>query len=555
MTPNPLDFDWIVVGSGFGGSVSALRLSEKGYRVAVLECGRRYADHQYAESAWNLRRFLWAPRVGLHGILRLTPFRDVFVASGAAVGGGSTVYANTLYRAKPAFFEHAQWAHLADWREVLQPHYEMAEHMLGAQTVPHASDGQRLLQEVGEHLGVADTFTRVPVGVFFGAPGREVPDPYFGGEGPPRTGCTRCGACMVGCREGAKNTLLKNYLWFAERRGAQIIPDCEVTDIQPIDAADGATGYRVTTRTPGLGGRSGARTFTARGIVVAAGALGTNRLLLQCRAAGSLPRLSPRLGELVRTNSESILAVTLPDDAMAVWNDVAISASIHPSSDTHIELVTYGRRGDAMSVLLAPLTGKGTRLTRPLLLLGNILRHPWRFLRSRWPVGWSRRTLVVLVMQTQDNAIALRLRRGWFGRFRLHTEQDQDRPNPTFIEVANRVTEWLATRTNGTPQSSVFEALANIPTTAHLLGGAVIGADRDAGVVDAKLRAFGYQNFLICDGSAMPANPGVNPSLSITALAEYALSHVPPAETTTPFVGSANRGGAFTGNSASGTSS
>lgn len=532
MTSTHLDHDWIVVGSGFGGSVSALRLSEKGYRVAVLECGQRYADDQFAKSAWDLRRFLWAPTLGLRGILRLTPFKDVFVASGAAVGGGSTVYANTLYRAKPSFFEHPQWAALADWHRVLQPHYATAEQMLGAQLVPHASDGQHLLQRVGQHLGVEDTFTRVPVGVYFGTPGLEVPDPYFGGEGPPRTGCTRCGACMVGCREGAKNTLLKNYLWFAERRGAEIVPDCEVTGIEPLGAADGSTGYRVTTRKPGALVRRTMRTFTARGVVVAAGALGTNRLLLRCRLEGTLPRLSPRLGELVRTNSESILAVTLPDDTLAVWNDVAISASIHPSSDTHIEFVTYGRRGDAMSFLLAPLTGRGSRLTRPLLLLGSILRHPWRFLRSRWPVGWSRRTLVVLVMQTRDNAIALRARHSWFGRFRLRTEQDPDRPNPTFIAVANEVVEWIAKHTNGTPQSGILEAAANIPTTAHLLGGAVIGADSSAGVVDANLRAFGYQNLIICDGSAIPANPGVNPSLSITALAEHAMSQVAPSTAT-----------------------
>ena len=528
MTATAFDYDWVIVGSGFGGSVAALRLSEKGYKVAVLESGRRYADDEYAKSAWNLRRFLWVPAIGLRGIMRLTPFKDIFIASGSAVGGGSAVYANTLYRAKPAFFENPQWAGLEEWGAALAPHYATAERMLGVQTVPFASGGQELLREVAAHFGSADTFTRTPVGVFFGRPGETVRDPYFGGEGPDRTGCLRCGACMVGCRHGAKNTLLKNYLWFAEKRGAEVITDCEVTNITPVGAADGSDGYRISAQTPGAWIAKHRRTFTARGVVVAAGALGTSRLLIKCRETGSLPRLSARLGELVRTNSESILAVTLPDDSMAPWNDVAISASIHPSADTHIEFCTYGKGGDFMAFLLAPLTGKGTRVTRPLMMLGSIVRSPLRFLRARWPIGWSRRTLVVLVMQTSDNAIAFRAKRRWFGGIGIRTEQDPVKPNPTFIPMANEATEWIAKHTGGIPQSGVLEALANIPTTAHILGGAVIGRDASTGVVDARHRAFGYVNFLITDGAAMPANPGVNPSLTIAALAEHAMSYVPP---------------------------
>ncbi|MCC6771673.1 MAG: GMC family oxidoreductase [Gemmatimonadaceae bacterium] len=520
------DYDWIIVGSGFGGSVAALRLSEKGYRVAVIECGHRYADDEYARSAWDLRRFVWAPKLGLRGIMRLTTFRDIFIVSGSAVGGGSAVYANTLYRARPAFFSHPQWAGLRDWESTLEPHYATAEHMLGVQVVPFGSDGQELLRELGAHFGVADSFSRTPVGVFFGTPGETVPDPYFGGEGPARTGCLRCGACMVGCRHGAKNTLLKNYLWFAERRGTEVFADRMVTDIRPIGDGDGTDGYRITTQAPGAWFTGSRRTFTARGVVVAAGALGTNRLLLSCKARGSLPRLSPRLGELVRTNSESILAVSLPDDRLEPWRDVAISASIHPRPDTHIEFCTYGESGDAMSLLLAPLTGQGTRGTRPLLLLASILRHPLRFLRGRWPFGWSRRSLVVLVMQTSDNAIAFRIRRRLFGGFGLRTEQDRDKPNPTFIDVANAAAEWLAERTGGIPQSSLFEAAANIPSTAHILGGAPIGGDATSGAVDGELRAFGYRNLIVCDGSAMPANPGVNPSLTIAALAEHAMAQV-----------------------------
>lgn len=529
MIARGFDFDWIVIGSGFGGSVSALRLSEKGYRVAVVECGRRHADGEYAASSWNVRRFLWAPRIGLRGILRLTAFQDIFVATGSAVGGGSAVYANTLYRADPAFFANPQWSGLEDWAATLAPHYAAAERMLGVTTVPFKSDGQTILSELAAHFGVAGTFVRTPVGVYFGTPGETVPDPYFGGEGPPRTGCLRCGACMVGCRHGAKNTLLKNYLWFAERRGAEIIPDREVTDIQPIGASDGADGYRVTTETPGAWVVKRRRTFTARGVIVAAGALGTNRLLIACKERGSLPRLSNRLGEVVRTNSESILAVRLPDDTRAPWRDVAISASIRARADSHIEFCTFGEHGDFIALLLAPLTGGGSGFTRPLMLLAGILRHPLRFLRTRWPFGSSKRTLVVLVMQSRDNAIAFRPTRRLFGGVGLRTEQDADKPNPTFIDVANAAAAWIAERTGGIAQSGVLEALANIPTTAHLLGGAVIGANAESGVVDARHRAFGYENFLICDGAAVPANPGVNPALTITALAEHAMSHVPAA--------------------------
>ncbi|HEY5489920.1 MAG TPA: GMC family oxidoreductase [Gemmatimonadaceae bacterium] len=526
------DYDWLIVGSGFGGSVSALRLSEKGYRVAVLEAGRRYKDEEYAASTWNLRRFLWAPALGLRGIFRLTPFKDIFIASGTAVGGGSATYANTLYRAKPAFFENPQWKDMADWASALQPHYETAERMLGVQTVPFGTDGQELLKAVAGHFGVAETFTRTPVGVFFGKAGDEVPDPYFGGDGPSRTGCTRCGACMVGCRVGAKNTLLKNYLWFAEKKGATVLAEHGVVDVRPLGASDGSDGYVVTTERPGAWFFRRRRTFTARGVVFAGGALGTGELLATLKHGGSLPNISDRLGELVRTNSESILAVTLPDDRLKPWADVAISASIHPDHDTHIEFCTYGKGGDFMTFLLAPLTGNGTRLTRPLMLLREIVRHPLRFVRGRWPFGWSKRTLIVLVMQSSDNAMAFRARRRWLRRgWKIGTEQDAAKPNPTFIPKANEAAEFLARHTGGIAHSGVLEATMNIPTTAHILGGAAIGADASRGVVDGRNRVFGYTNLMICDGSAMPGNPGVNPSLTITALAEHAMAQVPVART------------------------
>jgi cholesterol oxidase len=529
------DFDWLVIGSGFGGSVSALRLSEKGYRVGVLECGRRFEDGDLPRSTWDLRRYFYAPRLGLHGIFRLSTFKDVSVVSGAGVGGGSLGYANTLYVPPRAFFQDPQWAGLGDWEGELAPHYAEAERMLGVVEYDEDDPADQILKRLGEHLGVQDTYAKTRIGVFLGRPGATVPDPYFGGSGPDRTGCTRCGRCMVGCPVGAKNSLLKNYLWFAERRGAEVMAEREVVDVRPIGAPDGSEGYEVVTERPGAWLRRDRRTFTARGVVVAAGALGTNRLLQRCRLNGSLPRLSRRLGELVRTNSEAILAVTLPEGAAGdLTRRVAITSSIYPDADTHIETVTYGHAGDAISLLYTALVGDGTRLTRPLKLLAALARHPRRTLKLLNPVGWSRNTIIVLVMQTLDNAIALRARRTRRGGVRLQTEQDPERPNPTFIPAANAAAEWIAAQTGGIPQSSVMEALANVPSTAHILGGAVIAASADEGVVDARQRAFGYENLLVCDGSVVPANVGVNPSLTITALAERAMSLVPPAAGVSP---------------------
>ena len=522
-----MEYDWIIVGSGFGGSVSALRLAEKGYSVAIIEAGRRFGDDDFAESGWQLNRFLWAPFLGLRGIFRLTPFKDVFVASGAGVGGGSIVYANTLYRAKPDYYRNPQWAGLADWEQELDQPYSTVEQMLGVNTVPFESPGDEVLLDYGKAIGIEDTFCRTPVGVYFGEEGKTVPDPYFGGEGPDRTGCTRCGACMVGCRVGAKNTLLKNYLWFAEKKGVTILPDRKVFDVRPAGAEDGSDGYEVCVKSPGLIGGSKQR-FRSKGVVLAAGALGTNELLADCKHRGSLPGVSDQLGSLVRTNSESVLAVRLPDDSARTWNSVAISSSIHVDADTHIEVVTYGQKGDVMSLLFTLLTGDGTRWTRVLTLLGNIVRNPVKFLKSCWPFGWSRSSVVLLVMQSLDNAIAFRPKPRWFGSgVRLKTEQDLEKPNPTYIDAGNRAAHWIAERTGGIAQSMVLEATANIPTTAHILGGAVVGKDADSGVIDHGHRVFGYENLLVCDGAAVPANPGVNPSLTIAAMAERAMSKIP----------------------------
>ncbi len=525
------DFDWLVIGSGFGGSVSSLRLSEKGYSVGVLECGRRFADHELPSSTADLKRYFWNPMLGMKGIFRLTTFKDVSVVSGCGVGGGSLGYANTLYVPPKKFFEDRQWAELNDWEAALAPHFAEAQRMLGVVQNPHEDPADQLLRELGEELGVGDTYNKTPVGVFFGEPGQTVSDPFFGGEGPDRTGCRLCGRCMVGCPHGSKNTLVKNYLYLAERRGARVMPERTVLDIRPLGDGSGVEGYEVESVRSGAWLGKDRQVHRARGVVVAAGPLGTNRLLQRCRLEGSLPRISARLGELVRTNSESILTVTVPEDyPQDLIKRVAITSSIYPDPNTHIETVTYGDDGDSMHRLYTLLVGDGTRLTRPLKLLGQIVLHPKRLAQVLFPKQWSRRTIILLVMQTLDNAIALRPRKGPFGIFWLTTEQDPERPVPTFIPIANRAAEWFAKRTGGVAQSSVTEALFNIPTTAHILGGAVIAADPDSGVVDARQRVFGYENLLVCDGSAIPANVGVNPSLTITALAEHAMSHIPEAD-------------------------
>jgi cholesterol oxidase len=523
------DVDWVVVGSGFGGSVSALRLAEKGYSVNVLECGKRFRDEDFPKSTWDLRRYFWAPRIGMKGIFRLTQFRDVAVVSGCGVGGGSLGYANTLYVPPSEFFQDPQWSDLEDWEQTLAPHYAEAQRMLGVVQVQQDDPADQLLRELGEHLGVGDTYQKTPVGVYQENPGKTVADPFFGGEGPDRTGCLQCGRCMVGCPHGAKNTLVKNYLWLAERRGVKIEPERTVTEVRPLGAADGSEGYAITSEHSGLLPGRGKRTIRARGVVFAAGPLGTNKLMQRCRLGGALPKISGRLGELVRTNSEMILAVTVPDDYPEdLTRRVAITSSIYPDAHTHIETVTYGHAGDSMNTLYTLLVGDGTKMTRPFKLLGQIIRHPGEFAKVMWPKGWSSRTIIILVMQTLDNAIALRPKVMPGGNVRLTTEQDPERPNPTFIPVANVAAEWLAERTGGIAQSSVSEALFNVPNTAHILGGATIGHSPEDGVVDSRQRVFGYENLLVCDGAAVPANVGVNPSLTITALAEHAMSHLPP---------------------------
>lgn len=531
MTRERFDYDWLVIGSGFGGSTSALRLAEKGYRVAVLECGRRFADEDFAKSTWEAAKYYWMPKLRLRGIFRLTLFKDVIIASGCGVGGGSLGYANTLYRARPAFYTDPQIADLADWERELWPHYEEAERMLGVTTYDEDTPADLLLKEYADQNGFGDTYAKTRVGVYLGQPGQTVPDPFFDGEGPDRTGCIRCGQCMIGCRHGAKNTLVKNYLHFAERLGVHVRPERTVVDIRPLGATDGSEGYVITHEKSGAWLRRDRQTVKARGVVLAAGPLGTTKLLFSSKMRGSLPNISNRLGYLVRTNSESILAVTAPDDSRDFTKAVAITSSIYPDENTHIEPVTYGKGADSQSLLCTLMTEKGGRGNQPLYLMANIARHPVLALRALRIRGWSRRTTILLVMQSLPNAMRLKVKRRWpNGSVVLTTEQDPERPNPDKIPAAYRAAEWIQKRIGGTPQAMVTEALLSIPTTAHILGGAVIGRDPSTGVIDQHHCAFGYENLLVCDGSAVPANIGVNPSLTITALTERAMAHIAPAE-------------------------
>ena len=537
------DFDWVVIGSGFGGSVSALRLAEKGYSVLVIEQGRRWQDRDFARSAWQVWKAQWAPRFGMRGIMRISQFGHVNVLSGVGVGGGSLTWANTSYRPESDdFYRHPQWADLADWREELAPHYETARRMLGVVEPEFDGPSEKLMRELADDLGVPGTYRTTPVAVFTGQPGVEVEDPYFGGEGPRRTGCIKCGQCVLGCRYGAKNTLVKNYLWLAERRGVQVAAERQVIDLRPLDD-EGAAGWEVDlVPTPPSRDRE-VRTVTAGGVILAGGTIGTNELLLRCRERGGLGRLSSRLGQLVRTNSEAITAATSDRPDADYTSDVTITASIFPDDQTHITNNTYGNAGDANSALFTLLTGDGSRLTRPLRLLGNLLRHPVRALKSLNPFGWSRRTVIFTTMQTVEHSVSLVLReKKPFGSGTvLDTASPEGDTASSFLPVANRVAALAARRMGGYAQSTLPDVLRAVPSTAHFLGGCVIGGSPETGVVDRDQRVFGYENLLIIDGSVVPANPGVNPSLTITALAERAMSRIPGASSPADLTGALER--------------
>ena len=515
--------DVVVVGSGFGGSVTALRLAEKGYQVLVLEAGRRFADDEFARTSWDLRRWLWAPRLGCYGIQRIHRLPDVTILAGAGVGGGSLVYANTLYRPDDSFYDDPQWRDVADWRAELAPAFELASRMLGVTQNPTVTPSDLAMKAVADQMGVGHTFALTPVGVFFGArPGVTVPDPYFGGAGPARTGCIQCGECMTGCRHGAKNTLVKNYLYLAERLGVQVRPLTTVTGLR--QRTNG--GWDVeTVRTGAWAAGRTRRTVTASQVVLAAGAYGTQRLLHRMRDTGRLPHLSPRLGELTRTNSESLLGALARGRDVDYSRGVAITSSFRPAPDTHVEPVRYGHGSNAMGLLSVSLTdGDGPR-PRWLTWLADQLRDPRGFARSMRLRGWSERTIIALVMQSVDNSLVVSGRRR-LGRWALTSRQGLGVPNPSWIPAGNEVVRRLAEVIDGDPGGNAGD-LVGSTMTAHFLGGAPIGADPATGVVDGWHRVFGHPGLHVVDGAAISANLGANPSLTITAHAERAMSFWP----------------------------
>ncbi|GLZ44699.1 cholesterol oxidase [Actinomycetospora sp. NBRC 106375] len=523
------DYDVLVVGSGFGGSVTALRLTEKGYRVGVLEAGRRFADHEFPATSWQLRDYLWAPWVRCFGIFRATPLRDVLVLSGAGVGGGSLVYANTLYRPPPAFYDDPQWAGVTDWADELDAPYDQAARMLGATTYPRVSPSDAVMRDVAEEMGVGHTYRAADVGVFFGAaPGDEVPDPFFGGAGPARHGCLHCGECMTGCRHDVKNTLVKNYLHLAEAAGARVHPMTTVTRIRPHDGdGSGASGYDVEVRRTGRPG--GRRTLRAQQVVVAASALGSQRLLHRLRRAGDLPRISARLGELSRTNSEAILAARTEAPGADYTRGVSITSSIHPDAHTHVEPVRYGRGSNLLALLSAVLVDGTTAPGDATLgvrgpswrrIAGEVLRSRTTLRALHRPRRWAEQSIVLLVMQTLDNSLTLTPRRFLGG---LRSRPGDGTPNPAWIPAGHEVARRVARRMRGFPVGA-SSTLVNLPVTGHFLGGAVISETADTGVVDPYHRLHGHPGVHVVDGSTVPANLGVNPSLTITALAERAMS-------------------------------
>ncbi len=516
-------YDVLVIGSGFGGSVTALRLTEKGYRVGVLEAGRRFTPETLPSTSWDVRNFLWAPALGCYGIQRIHLLRDVVVLAGAGVGGGSLNYANTLYQpSSPAFYRDPQWASITDWRAELDPFYDQAQRMLGVVTQPSVTPSDEVMREVAREWGREDTVTPTQVGVYFGeGPGVTVPDPFFGGAGPDRTGCLECGECMTGCRHDAKNTLDRNYLGLAERAGAVVHPETTVLSVRPRSGG----GYEVVTR-PTRHHRRRRVILTADEVVFSAGTWGTQSLLHRLRDSGALPRISTRLGHLTRTNSEALVgAMSRRAPERGGQRDfsqgVAITSSWHPDPDTHIEPCRYGRGSNAMGLLTTLMTDGDGKVPRLAKLLGAMVRHPRTLARSLDKRRWSERTVIALVMQSLDNSITVRRR---FGR--LVSRQGHGTPNPTWIPAANATTRRMAELIDGDAGGTWGEAV-NMPMTAHFIGGCAIGSSASEGVIDAYQRLYGHPGLHVVDGSALSANLGVNPSLTITAQAERAMAFWP----------------------------
>ncbi len=522
-------YDFAIIGSGFGGSVSAMRLTEKGYSVIILEKGKRFNDEDFARTNWQFWKYLWLPALRAFGILQISILKGAMVLHGTGVGGGSLGYANVLEVPTDETFATPAWNHPIPWGEVLRPHYETARKMLGVARNPKLWPADHLLRQIAEERGMGHTFRPTEVGAFFGEPGVTVPDPYFGGAGPARAGCRHCGGCMVGCRYNAKNTLPKNYLYFAEKNGARILAESEVIDVHPI-TLKGTSVYQLVYRSS-TAWLKPKKILYARRVIFAAGVMGTIPLLLRLRENGSLPHLSPRLGHMVRTNSEALLGSLARSSKINYSEGVAISSIYNHDPITRVEPVRYPNGSSLMRYLAAPLIDTDVSVPiRLLRFLGWMITHPLDFARAMILPGWAHNTTILLVMQHADNRMRFRLGRGidTFFRRGLVAEKEPGYEIHARIEGTHELTRDFARRTNGIALGSLGENLLGLPTTAHILGGAPIGKDASEGVVDETFQIHNYPGLYIIDGSIVPANPGVNPSLTIAALAEYAMSKIPP---------------------------
>ncbi|MCP3873053.1 MAG: GMC family oxidoreductase [Desulfobacteraceae bacterium] len=517
------DFDYVVIGSGFGGSVSALRLSQKGYRVGVFEKGKEWKTKDFPKTNWNIRKYLWLPKFRCFGYMMLSMFKHVWIVHGGGVGGGSLVYANQHLVPPDEVFKNKDWC-IKNVKEKLMPHYEIAKKMLGSNPSPQVGKADTLLKEVGIEMTGKDTFHKNDVGIFFGEPDKTVPDPYFEGKGPDRTGCTFCGSCMVGCPVGAKNTLDKNYLYLAKNIGAKIIPETTVTGVRQVHG-----GYEILTKST-TGFFKKEKIYKVKNVVFSGGVLGTVGLLKKCKDEGLLPNISDELGNFVRTNSETLIGVK-SDDKDTNWNDqIAITSGIYPDDTTHIEIVRFNKGSDVFLNLLTIMADGGGKMPRWLRFIGNIIKHPLRFIKLLWPLGKAASVSLLLVMQTDKNHLKLTYRPRWwrFGNKSINSEvPDGSQRPPSYIPVANEAAKRLAKKMNGIPMSSYPELILNTSTTAHILGGCCMGDSPSNGVVTNKGELFNYPNLYVADGSVVSANLGVNPSLTITALSEHIMSYIP----------------------------
>lgn len=515
------EYDYIIIGSGFGGSVSALRLSEKGYKVLVIEKGKWYHTKDFPKTNWNLKKWLWIPFFRFFGIMKLSVFRHLTILSGVGVGGGSLVYANTLPIPKSSFYKKGSWHKLVDWEAALKPYYKTALKMLGANKNPKLLNGDLELQELSKQLNKEKEFEATDVAVFFGEEGKTVQDPYFNGKGPDRAGCTFCGACMTGCRENAKNTLDKNYLHLAQQNNVTILAEHEVYDVRPLDGNKGDTGYKVLTKSSTKIFKN-KTIYTAKGVVFSGGVLGTVKLLLKIKNK-SLPLLSDKIGYDIRSNNETLISVSKLEKNKDVSKGIAIGSMLHTDKNSHLEIVRYAEGSSFWKLFHFPYATGSNTIIRLFKMSYAFFKSPFKYLKIYWVNSWAKSTVVLLFMQTLDSTI--QFRKTIFGNMTSAISSGK-KPTP-FIPESIELTKQYSKITQGKATSFALETLAGIPSTAHILGGAVMGKDATQGVIDKNNEVFGYVNMYIIDGSMISANPGVNPALTITAIAERAMDQIP----------------------------